>query len=460
MSRTRSSPSATPSAVVIGGSLAGVLTGAALSRSGYRVTVLERDRLPDDPVTRRGVAQDRQPHILLHRGLVTIEHVLPGFRAELLARGAASFDGGEMPWLSEYGWLDTTVSTFEVVSATRPLIEVVARSRLAALTAARLADEVTVHGLRRDASGWAVESDRGDLRADLVVDASGRSSRLGPWLGVTPDDEEVDARVGYTSRLFRPREPVALRTGVMIFASAEEGRAGLALPVEDGGWLVAAAGFGEHRPPRDTAGFEQFLRDLRDPALSELTAALEPVGDVAVHRQTANVRRRWDRVPDWPGGLLVVGDALCALNPVYGQGVTVAAQQAEIVARALRPPASVNRALQRRLVQVTDAPWSIATTNDVRLPSCRQSASTAQRWSNRWAGQVGRLAAAGNVRATHTIAAINHLMASPLALFHPALVAAVVRGIPPRRLGRPAVLDELSQRPGPPPPPPAAPAGA
>jgi flavin-dependent dehydrogenase len=435
-----------PSATVIGGSITGILMAAALSNAGFQVTVLERDRLSGRPQSRRGVPQDVQPHILLHRGMTVIERLLPGYRAELLERGAVPFDGGRMPWLGEYGWLDTGVSTFEVVSATRPLMESVALSRITALTQVRVCDEVSVRGLRREGAEWVVQANRGDILTTVVVDASGRSSRLGQWLpDLAPPIERVDARVGYASRLYRQQGPMPLRTGVMIFATVELGMAGLALPVEDDGWLVAAAGFGDRRPPRDEAGFDRYLAGLRDPALADLTAALDPVGDVAVHRQTANLRRRWDRVADWPDGLLVVGDALCALDPVYGQGITVAAQQAELVARTTRPGMPVDRALQRRMVAVTEAPWSIATTNDLRMPSCSEQPSTVQRWSTRWAGSVGRLAAAGNVRATRTIASINNLMTPPVALFHPALVASVVRGIPSRRLPRPAVLDELSR---------------
>jgi len=107
--------------------MAGILIAAGLSAAGFRVSVLERDRLPAQPQCRRGVPQDPHPHILLHRGMTVIEHLLPGFRAALLDRGAVSFDGGRMPWLGEYGWLDTAVSTFEVVSATRPLMEWAAR---------------------------------------------------------------------------------------------------------------------------------------------------------------------------------------------------------------------------------------------------------------------------------------------------------------------------------------------
>lgn len=439
--------------------MAGILTAAALSNAGFQVTVLERDRLPEGPRSRRGVPQDVQPHVLLHRGMTVIDHLLPGFRTALLDRGAVPFDSGRMPWLGEYGWLDTGISSFEVVSATRPLLESVARSRLTTLTQVRVRGGVTVRGLRREGREWVVQTGSGDLRTSVVVDASGRSSRLGRWLpGLAPPSERVDARVGYASRLYRQRRPTPLRTGVMIFSSVELGMAGLALPVEDQRWLVAGAGFGDRRPPRDAAGFDHFLASLRDPALADLAATLDPISDVAVYRQTANLRRRWDRVAHWPAGLLVVGDALCSLNPVYGQGITVAARQAEIVARAARPGTPPNRALQRRLVAATDAPWSIATINDLRMPSCPEKASTTQRWSARWGGSVGRLAASGNVRATRTIASINHLMAPPAVVFHPALVASVIRGIPPHRLPRPAVLEELSRARRELPPP--APAGA
>lgn len=437
---------ASRSAVVIGGSLAGILIAAALTSAGCSVTVLERDRLPTQPRPRHGVPQDRQPHILLHRGLTAIETLLPGFRQQLVSRGAVTFDSGSMPWFGEFGWLDTSVSTYEVASATRPLIEAVARRRLMELTPTRIRDGVAVRGLRRVDRGWLVDTDAGTLAAEIVVDASGRSSRLPHWLGIAPPPTElVDARVGYAGRLYREWRPIPLRTGVMVFSSAGSRRAGLALPVEDHGWLVAAAGFGDHRPPRDEPGFQRHLDGLRDPALSDLTASLAPVSDIAIHRQTANLRRRWDRLPGLPAGLLVAGDAMCSLDPVYGQGITVVAEQAEIVARAGQRSLVVDRALQRRLVAVTQAAWSIATLNDRRQPSCPDEPSTAERWSTGWATRIGRLAAAGDVRATRTIAAVNHLMVPPSALFHPALVRDAVRRLPDRRLPRPAVLDELSR---------------
>ena len=316
-----------------------------------------------------------------------IESLLPGFRDDLLAAGAVPYDSGRMPWLGEYGWSSTGQAGYEVLSATRPLMEAVTRKRVTGLDGPADSRRGDRHGSEPDRRRLADRDRRRlSLSSQLVIDASGRSSRLSRWSVVPQDpiEEEVDAHVGYACRLYRELYPLPVRAGVMILASAECGRAGLAVPVEQRQWLVAGAGFGDRRPPRDEDGFGEFLTDLRDPAIADLVALLEPVSDVSIHRQTANRRRRWDRVPHWPTGLLVVGDALCSLNPVYGQGITVAAQQAQVVSRALERGHPVDRALQRRMVAVTEAPWSIATTADLRQPTCPGEPNPVQRISVAW----------------------------------------------------------------------------
>jgi 2-polyprenyl-6-methoxyphenol hydroxylase-like FAD-dependent oxidoreductase len=169
------------------------------------------------------------------------------------------------------------------------------------------------------------------------------------------------------------------------------------------------------------------------------------VSDVAVHRQTANRRHGWGQHGRWPAGLLVVGDALCSFNPVYGQGLTVAALQAEAVAGWLAADRTIDHRLQRRLRAITDLPWSIATSNDLRFPTATARPSVQQRLSARLTDRMARLAAAGNARATKAFSDVYHLMASPTAFLHPALLLTAARPLPRNRLPRPAVLDELSR---------------
>ena len=440
--------------MVIGASMAGLFTAAALAKHGWTVHVWERDPLPVDPQHRHGVPQDRQAHILLHRGMLAIESLLPGFRDALLTRDAVPFDTGTMPWLGEHGWLATGLQGWEIVSATRPLMDAVTRELIRALPGVSLRPETRVTDLRAAAEGWVVSAQStgtGDdavttVTAEVVVDASGRGSRLDRWLPqlATSGVEEVDARVGYAGRLYRQGGPLPVRSGVMVFGRAEDGASGLALPVEGGQWMISATGLGDQRPPRDPAGFEHFLGALRDPAITDLVGCLEPVTDVAVHRQTANRRRGWGLRGDWPAGLLVVGDALCSLNPVYGQGITVAALQAEAVAGWLAADRAIDHRLQRRLRAITDLPWSIATSNDLRFPTATLRPSVGQRLTGRLTDRMARLAAAGNARATRAFSDVYHLMASPAAFLHPALLFAAARPLPHTTLPRPPVLAELS----------------
>lgn len=445
---------------MIGGSLGGIFAAAALSASGWTVTLLERDRLPTGAEHRRGVPQDRQAHILLHRGLTAIEGLLPGFRAELLARDAVPFDTGRMPWLGEYGWLSTDIPGWEVVSATRPLMDAVARDLLGRLPGMRVRDGVRVTGLQPRSAGWRVivESEEAtvphdgrhvdDLVASIVVDASGRGSRLDRWLPMLggAEAEVVDARVGYSGRLHVARREIPLDAGLVIFGVVPDGASGLALPVEGGQWMISASGMGSSRPPRDADGFDAFLAGLRDPAVADLVACLEPAGDVAVHRQTANRRRAWGSRPGWPPGLLVVGDALCSFNPIYGQGITVAALQAGLLRDTLAAGRAVDRRLQQAVSALTDVPWAISTSNDQKFLDQTTIPSRLQRWTSAYSSRLARLGATGNVRAEKAFSDIYHLMASPIALFHPGLLLAAARPLPRRQLPRPTVLDELSRR--------------
>ncbi|MGH3996336.1 MAG: hypothetical protein ACRDTJ_02595, partial [Pseudonocardiaceae bacterium] len=175
--------------------------------------------------------------------------------------------------------------------------------------------------------------------------------------------------------------------------------------------------------------------------------------NVAVHRQTANRRHHYEQVPGWPDGLLVVGDALCAFNPIYGQGITVAACQALLLRQALAAGLAPGYAcrLLRKFATVVSLPWAIAASEDLRYPTSIGSQNLPQELLGRWTRELGRLAIHGNRRALTVLARVYHLMGSPALLFHPALVAAALQA---RLIGygpanpRPAALDALTPSPG------------
>jgi len=424
--------------VIVGASLAGAFAAAAACGAGRSVTVLERDVLPTSgPAPRSGVPQGRQPHVFLYRGLLALEQLLPGLGAEILEAGAVAFDTSDLAWLGEFGWNPAGARQFEVFSASRPLFEHVVLRRVRALPGVEIRDGIRVESLRRGGPGgppWLVDLTDGSIEeADLVVDASGRASRLPLWLsaaGVEPvRTSEVDARVGYATREYAVRSDHGKPAGIVLQQTPQTLTGGSVLPVEGDRWLVGAIGSGDRRPPRDGAGFCDFLDALSDSALSEIIRTAQPLGDVAVHRQTANRRHHYERVRDWPSGLLVMGDALLALNPIYGQGITVAACEALLLRRAIGQglrPGDEHRLL-RGFCKVAALPWAIATGEDLRYPTCTGRGSPGQALLHRWTRELWRLSAHGDVLAHSSMARVYHLMASPWLLFRPGLLAAALR---------------------------------
>jgi flavin-dependent dehydrogenase len=445
--------------VIIGASLAGLFAAAAAATAGARTMIIERDVLPDQPVPRKGVPQGRQPHVLLHRGLLAAEELVPGIRGDLLSHGAVPIDTGTIAWLGEYGWLPTWIPAYQTVSATRPLLEHLVRQLVCDLDGVTIREGVRATDLRRNARHWQVVCEEATVvQADLVIDASGRGSRLPHWLGElgipVTEPLTIDAHLGYACRTYRCIGKPPIDIAVVIAATPQTGRGALAIPVEDGQWLIVAGGYGDRRPSRVVEEFDEFLATLPDPAIFDLTRHLEPVSDIAIHRQTGNRRNRYGKSRAWPAGLLAVGDAYCAFNPVYGQGITVAACQALLIRDALkhdRTPAGhgpvETRRLQRRIGAAADLPWTVATTEDLRHPSSTGSQSRLQRLVGLWTAELARLAAHGDRGAFLAFARLYHLMASPAILFNPAVIfsacRAAVRGMPEVN-PRPRALNALA----------------
>lgn len=443
-----------PTVAVVGASFAGLFAAAGAAAAGLRVVLHERDDLAEDGVPRRGVPQGEQGHVLLHRGLLTAEALLPGLADDLRSAGAVEFDSGAMPFRGEHGWLPTAVG-YPILSISRVRLEQVVRGRVRDLERVTLVPGVRVAGLARAGDAWRVVDEHGTTHeATWVVDASGRGSRLPTWLralGVeVAEPETIDAHLGYASRTYRGTVPV--RTAVRLMPTGTSPRGGTALPLENDRWLVGAEGYGADRPDRDDASFATFLRSLPDPALADLTAALDAVDeDVHVYRQTANRRLGYGLGRDWPPGLLVVGDALCAFNPVYGQGITVAALQGALLRDALaggggRAPRRA-RQVQRRLRRPAAEAWQTSTSEDRKILGLT---GRGDRLLGRWVDRVIRLAMAGDPVCTQALADVYHLMRPGSSLLGPAVTAAVLRGwrrpAPSAPPARPAVLAGLRGR--------------
>ena len=377
-------------AIVVGASLAGMLTARVLAEHFTDVTVIERDFLPGDASPRPGVPQSRHIHALLPRGLQIVERLFPGLRQELQGYGAVPLDiGNDVAWLTPQGWGIQFESGIEALSFTRDLLDHTIRKRLSTITNVRIVDGCEVAGLLREPdritgvrarhrSPLLTEKREEEMRSDLTVIAAGRHHAIANWFGEVglerPQVTTINAHIGYASRICHSAKNTKFAWKAMIHQAAppDSHRSGLVFPIEGDRWLVTLIGADRDYPPADEAGFLEFARNLRSPLLYEAIRDAEPITPIRCYRATENRQQHFDQIGDWPAELLVTGDAACAFNPVYGQGMTTAALEAELLSKLLRETRSARKlalSFQRKLVGITRGPWTLATSADLRFRS-------------------------------------------------------------------------------------------
>jgi len=369
-------------AVVLGASIAGLLAARVLADHYTTVTVVERDRLPDGPWHRRGTPHGLHTHGLLPRGLQVVEELMPGITNQLIAEGALTGDVlGNVRWNLGGRLVCQTDTGLPMLSASRALVEGAIRDRVRALPNVTILDGYDIVGLSATPgriTAARVSSVDGEgsrvLPADLVVDATGRGSRTPRWLTelgyAAPVRDEVTVDLAYSTRLFR-LPPGALGDDAAVVTARFPGqlRSSVIQRVEGGHVMVTLAGVLGERPPPDLGGFEAYARTLATPDTYDLVRVAEPVGDAATFRFPKYGRYRYERLDAFPAGLLVVGDAACAFNPVYAQGMTVAALAALVLRGELRVAGEPDpRRFFAAMAGVLEVPWRMAVGADLAIP--------------------------------------------------------------------------------------------
>jgi flavin-dependent dehydrogenase len=427
-------------AVVIGGGIAGLTAAVAVAGHAERLTVVERDRLSENPAFRSAVPQSRHLHSLMGAGQQALDTLLPGFTDELYAAGAVPLRTPyDHLWLSPAGWCHRFSPSHTVPSASRELVEWIVRRQVADLAGVRVRDRVEITGLLADGGrvtgvralareGGAAE----EIAADLVVDASGRRSHAREWLASLGHGEaettRIDSRAGYSSRYYAIPEDFADEWRVISIqpGPSQPLRGGALVPVEGGRWLVSLYGYLNDHPPTDEAGFLAFGASLRHPVLYETIREAEPLGPIHGFRHMANERRHYEALPHWPDGFLVVGDAACALNPVYAQGMSVAAMSAQRLHGLLDEGVDDCATLQKEMAAGNERAWHVAVGADLaylgEAPTDEESRRSGER--------MQRLLELAMVDAdvNKTFFDVMMMLAEPDALDTPELTARLAQG--------------------------------
>jgi 2-polyprenyl-6-methoxyphenol hydroxylase-like FAD-dependent oxidoreductase len=433
-------------AVVLGASMGGLSAARVLADFYEKVTVVERDVLPLTADNRRGVPQGRHGHALLGRGLAVLGDYFPALTDDLDAAGVPTLDYRDLSeaYLSFSGHLLPRSGAYTNLPAvyipSRPLLEGLVRQRLRAIGNVSLRDGHDVISLstddaRRRVTGVAITSHDGGrahtLDADLVVDATGRSARTPAFLEALgydkPHEDCVKVRVTYASQLFR-LPPGSLREKVVLVSPVPGRSTGVALfGYEDDTWMLTAFGIAGVEPPRELSDIVDFVGALAPPYVAEALHGGEPVGEVCRFRYPESRWRRYDKLRRFPEGLLVLGDAICSFNPVYGQGMTVAALQAQALEQCLtKGTAQLARRFFRAAAQPIGVAWQFAVGGDLALPEVEGHRPPSVKLMNKYVDRL-QTAAESDLEVAEQFARVIGFLDPPTRLMRPKMLIRAAR---------------------------------
>lgn len=430
-------------AIVIGGGIAGLLAARALVNHFATVTLIERDHYPAEPIFRPGVPQGRQVHMMLLRGQRILERFFPGLEAALNAAGAVPRTyGAEGEGASIYYYQGRCPQVPPILrgwSCSRLLLEWQIRQELRGYSHLQimegyevvklLGSEQEVRGVQMRLRTSSSSEQCQEMEAALVVDASGAQSQAASWLQTlgcaVPEEQTIDVCINYATRWYRipagaPWKEIAIH---------DSPKTGILLEVEGGRWSVVLSVKGQdQRPPRTEDEFLAFAQSLPEPALYEALKQAEPLSPIWGYRKLENRRRRFRTQPE---GFIALGDTLCTFNPIYGQGMTIAAEEALLLDTLLRSKGQKGfaRAFQKRAARLLAFPWLMAERVDA---DSEEESQGGFHYLDQLTALLSR-----NTQVLLTFLKVMHLLDSPLALASPPMLARVWRHYLKTRRRRP-----------------------
>jgi 2-polyprenyl-6-methoxyphenol hydroxylase-like FAD-dependent oxidoreductase len=437
-------------AIVLGAGIAGTLAARALADHFTQVLVLERDSESDSDGFRKGVPQAKLVHGLLRAGLDSINGLFPGFEQELYEAGAVRCKPArDLLFVDGLGTWSSFDAGLEIPLLSRPLIEQTLARRFSALPNVTLLSGVVAQGLTVEAdriTGVVYRNDDGSVShelADLIIDATGRADHSREWLGKlgfeAPEETRVEVDLSYAGCFIRPRKRPEL-LGMLVTEPPPSGRFGVLVQAQEGErMIVAVATRGrDHPPPADYAGMLAIAERLQQPAPFALLRDADPLTPVARFGFPASIQRHYERLERVPANFLCIGDAICSFNPVWGQGMSVAALEVSALARWLdelrgraaqrggdaSALAGLARDFYREAAQIIATPWQLSVAPDFAYETTRGQRPPELNAGRSYMRAFGRLAM-HDAELRALVMDVYHLIKPREALFTPELVARV-----------------------------------
>ena len=433
-------------AIIIGASMAGLVTARVLSDHFETVCIIERDKVIDQPEPRKGQPQAHHIHTLLAKGSLTLRKYFPDIFDSLKQGGASIYDSTDNMIWNCYGDYRLQFNSGIIMAImSRPFLEMKIRECVLNLENVEVISGYSVEDLITDNEKHEVigiqisKSGQFDaariLKGDLVVDTSGRGSCSGKWLEKLgydkPAESKVGCGIGYTSRIYS-RNPKGKDGSKWVCISPEppkDQRGGAAFPVEGDRWIVSLCGWHGDHAPTDDGGFEEFAKNLPVPDLYNIISQNEPLSNYFIFKYPYSLRRHYEKLNRFPQDYLVLGDAVCSFNPVYGQGMTSTILQADTLNTVLNQRKgelkNIAKSYFQQISKVIDNPWMTAVGEDFRYPQTTGKKSFGTNLINNYLTHIHRSTHSDPVVSKAFFSVLN-MLESPFTLFRPQIIGKVL----------------------------------
>ncbi|MCU4767399.1 FAD-dependent oxidoreductase [Bacillus toyonensis] len=431
-------------AIVIGGSMAGKFAAKALSTSFKEVIILEVGDKWDGKASRKRVPQSDHPHVLLKGGEKAIEELFPTITNELIKAGSIINNfTRDLKWHQFGLWKQPFIGEVHMIQQSRPLLEWHIQKRIDQISNITITYKTLVNGLLVDGKlnkvcGVKVKyletGMQEEVHADIVVDASGFGSKSMEWLReyeIEVQEEKVRIDLFYATKMFQLKENEELDCCNMLMSpSFPKNPYGVLIQtIEDNRYFVTFSGYANEKAPQTDDEFYDFAENLSISNVTEFLNKAEGITDIKTYKIPYQVRRRFDLVNNVPEGLLVVGDAQCRFDPVFGQGVSVAAMEAHQLQLLLQSRKQLDKTFTQQFYKKTadiiEIPWDMTTTEISRHPQLKRELTTKQKFQLWYTKQIYRLSASDSDVYIRLVRVMN-LIRSPFHLFHPKVLLAVL----------------------------------
>ncbi len=434
-------------AIIVGGGVAGLLAARVLSSHFEQAVVLEKDVYPEKAVPRNGIPQSHHIHILLMKGKQILTELFPNLESVLISKGAHKVDLlADVKYHLATGFAMRLKSGMYTIACTRQLLENSIRHELLIQCQnVKIIDNSRVTGLTKCTNGnriLGVNALSNDALSDfydgkLIVDATGRRSETVQWLEKIgfekPPKLKINSWIGYATQKYKIPNDLNLdwKSLIVLTNPPVNPRMAVIYPVEgDNIVMVGLLGIGKTYPPTDKGGFEEFAKQIGVVEVKEIIEKSKPVSSIFGYREIGSRKYLFDKMKKWPDNFIALGDSVCSFNPIYGQGITVAAMCAKILKSHLENNGKTNnpiekgfsQSFQRKVAKANSFPWLLGTSEDLRWPSSEgPRPNLLTKIMQKYVNDVMLLGPESEI-ATRSFFAMLHLLKSPLVLFHPSII--------------------------------------